>query len=182
MVLLLASFAFGYPPVDGIPFATREEQVFGSSPNQTRFELSRQQNSEYSDALIAQAIEASSRLSMIAIFKADPNRRQCSVGDTVELYEVSVGTLNDPSRFPAKFMADYAEGRGPLWGFYDPRAAESRIDSIVVSSHGLSEDYHILVHEMAHYWYAVYCMNYVGQQTSEQFAEMIADQTSWSAQ
>ena len=107
--------------------------------------------------------------------------RECDGGNLVEIFEVSENELNNPSRFPAKYIGNKEIAKPNLWGYYDPRSSESGLDAIVVSPHGNnSENYRIIVHEIAHYWYESFCLSSHTRMTSEEFAVMIQQQVTWN--
>jgi len=183
MWLLLTSLASAYTPVRGIDFPDKtevEEYHFFHGIN-FKFQINRQENTEYYDSLIYRAIYFSSLASWKKIEPMGLIDRECNGGNLVEIFEVSENELNNPSRFPAEYIGNKEIAKPNLWGYYDPRLSESGLDAIVVSPHGDdSENYRIIVHEIAHYWYESFCLSSHTRMTSEEFAVMIQQQVTWN--
>jgi hypothetical protein len=183
MWLLLASLASAYTPVRGLNFPNKtevDEYHFFHGIN-FKFQINRQENTEYHDSLIYRAIYFSSLASWKKIEPMGAINQECNRGSLVEIFEVSENELNNPSRFPAEFIENKKLGKPSLWGYYDPRPNESGLDAIVVSPHGNdSENYRIIVHEIAHYWYDSFCLNSHTKMTSEEFAVMIQREVTWN--
>ena len=182
MWLLLASLASAYTPVRGIDFPNKtevDEYHFFHGIN-FKFQISRQESTEYPDSLIYRAIYFSSLASWKKIEPMGAIGRECNKGNLVEIFEISENELNNPSRFPAQYVESKGSGRPSLWGYYDPRSSESKVDAIVVSPQGSdSENYRIIVHEMAHYWYESFCLSSHTKMTSEEFAVLIQKEVTW---
>lgn len=180
-MLLLCSLALAYDPVAGIDFPNKsviKEYGFYHGID-FRFQLNRQSNTGYFDQLIYRAIYDSSLASFQTIETYGYLDRQCAPNEFLEIFEISEIELNNPNRFPAKFVENYSEGRGSLLGFYDPRNSESYIDSIVITPQHNAESYRIIVHEIAHYWYARFCLQDRVSITSEEFAVKIQTRAVW---
>lgn len=182
MWLLLASLASAYTPVRGIDFPNKtevDEYHFFHGIN-FKFQISRQENTEYYDSLIYRAIYFSSLASWKKIESLGAIDKECIKGDLVEIFEISEAELNNPARFPAKYIGDKDNGKPNLWGYYDPRNNESGLDAIVISAHDSdSENYRIIVHEIAHYWYSAFCLDSYTGTTSEEFAVKIQEEVIW---
>jgi hypothetical protein len=181
MILLLSSLSLAYDPVAGIDFPNKsvvKEYGFYHDIN-FRFRVNRQADSGFFDQLIYRAIYDASLSSFQNINELGLLDRQCAPNEFLEIYEISESQLNDPKRFPADFVGNIALGRGSLLGFYDPRNSESYIDAIVITAHDNTESYRIVVHELAHYWYARFCLQDRAPFTSEQFALKIQSRAIW---
>jgi hypothetical protein len=182
MWFLLASLASAYTPVRGLDFPNKTEvkEYEFYHGIKFKFQISRQKITEYYDKLIYQAIYFSSLASWKKIEPMGLIDRQCDGDDLVEIFEISESELNNPSRFPAQYIGNRELGRFNLWGYYDPRATEPGFDAIVVSPHGDdAENYRIIVHEIAHYWYNSFCLDSYIRMSSEDFAVMIQKEVTW---
>jgi len=172
-----------YAPVDGLDFSNRTGAIDAKFTNgiELRYEVFLPESAHYTAELIQKAIYESTVNSMFEIQKVVPLERQCSESSDnfLEIYEISGENLNDSSRFPEKYVGNQSENRGPLLGYYDPRPYESKVDAIVLSDHGNKENYKIVVHEIAHYWYNTYCLARHTEMTSEEFALKIAGESQW---
>jgi hypothetical protein len=118
---------------------------------------------------------ASTLASFRAIEELGAIDRACHRDVRLDIYEVPVAVLNDPTRFPAELVENAARGQPPLSGLFDPRNEARGVNAIVVTPHYEAENYRIIVHEIAHYWYLTFCLDRYTRQTSEEFA--IAIQT-----
>ena len=78
----------------------------------------------------------------------------CLENDNLDIYEVSLAVLNDPSRFKVKRAPDIK-----LLGYYDPMLTDTGKSTIAFASFGYPEDELTIAHEMAHYWYDRFCWN-----------------------
>jgi len=180
-MLLLCGLALAYDPVAGINFPSKsiiEETNFYHGIT-FKFQLNRQSNTGYYDQLIYRAIYESSVASFNEIEKFGLIERQCNPNEFLEIFEVSESQLNDPKRFPADFVGDLSAGRGSLLGFYDPRNSENYRDAIVITPHDNAESYRIIVHEIAHYWHARFCLQDHITTSSEDFALKIQSKVTW---
>lgn len=173
--------ALAYAPVDGLDLPNKSEVIDARFTNgvELRYQVSKPRTAHYSDQMIQKAVYIATVDSMFEIQKVMPLEKRCEGDNLLEIYEIELSDLNDPSRFPEKYTGNPLEGRGPLWGYYDPRQYERKVDSIVVSDHGDQENYRIMVHEVAHYWYNTYCLGQHSNLTSEEFATKIAGESTW---
>jgi len=182
MLFLLASLAIAYTPVRGIDFPNKtevKEYHFYHGIN-FKFQINRQENTEYYDSLIYRAIYFSSLASWKKIEPIGIIDHQCNPNSLVEIFEISETDLNNPTRFPAEFIGSKQKERGNLWGYYDPRSSEIGLDAIVVSPHqDDAENYRIIVHEIAHYWYDAFCLGSKLNINSEEFAVEIQQEVTW---
>ena len=176
--LLLVAAAHADPPyarVAGLDLSVRTLYQFAllSDGESLTYNVYQPEGAAYPLDMVEAAVAASSATSVSQIHAIAPSARPCS-HRSLDLYEIAVVSLNDPARFPERFLGNPLEGRGPLWGYFDPSAGGSPVDVIVVSDHGAFEDRRILEHEVAHRWYAAYCMDSYTRMTSEEFAVRVA--------
>lgn len=181
MLLLMTGLALAYTPVEGISFEKITSPETFEFIGDTKLTIStyRPDKSTYYDELFYKAIYSSAVVSLKKVQSLGALNKKCSPDDLVEIYEISESSLNDPSRFPKEFIGGQGNGRGSLWGYFDPRVSESGYDAIVLSPHNESENYRILVHEMAHHWYATFCLDRYTNTTSEEFAVSVEKQATW---
>ena len=182
MLFLLLNLANAYEPVSGIEFPNRTEvKQYNFYHNiDLRVQINRMMNTQFYDLLIYRAILDSSLASWKKIEPLGIIDNKCRPLDLIEIYEISEAQLNNPQRFPANFIGNPATGKPNLWGFYDPRNSEFGLDTIVVSPHGDdSINFGLIVHEIAHFWYADFCLDEHMKMTSEQFAVMIEREIKW---
>lgn len=174
LLLAAAQARTPYVPVAGLDMGTHTLYQFAvlSDGESLTYNVYQPQGAAYSTTMIADAVRASSEESLREIRAIAPGATPC-VRRMLDIYEIAESALNDVARFPARFVGNPSEGRGPLWGYYDPNAATG-LEVIVVSAHGAVEDRRILVHEIAHRWYAAYCMDRYTTMTSEEFAVGVA--------
>lgn len=177
---ILSKTAIAYAPVDNLPFKQVTEVNIEYYHNIV-FEavVYRPQHSGYSDALINNAIYASSSNSLAKIESMGLIYNECEKGTKLEIFEISDVELNNINRFPAKYVGNPITGIGMMWGYFDPRPTESSINSIVVTPHRVEENFKILAHEIAHYWYYNFCVYDYTKQTSEEFAKEIEQKVSY---
>ena len=166
-----------YRPVAGLVFAdVSEPKTYSYFHNiEFTFQLHRPAQSGYPDGFIHRAMFSSTLASFRAIEELGAIDRACHRDVRLDIYEVPVAVLNDVARFPAEFVENAARGQPPLWGYFDPRNEARAVNAIVVTPHYEAENYRIIVHEIAHYWYNTFCLDRYTKQTSEEFA--IAIQT-----
>lgn len=167
--------AVPYAPVAGLWFPDVSElTTYGYFHGlDFTFQLHRPLQSGYPDGFIHRAMYASSIASFRAAEALGALEHACRRGTRLDIYEVSLDVLNDASRFPADFVGNPAVGRGDLLGFFDPRNDVQGMNAIVVTPHYEAENYRIIVHEIAHYWYLTFCLDRYTKQTSEEFAVQI---------
>lgn len=172
-LLLLASAALAYHPVDGISLSSLVEKkiIQIKEKNSISYSVTRMQKTSYSAELITKSILDSSLESIRTIEFNFGKIEQCRPSEYLEIYEVSKSDLNNSSRFPLTYVAS-----GEVWGYFDPRRDERLINSIVVTPHTEYENYQILTHEVAHHWYSAYCLDQYTSKTSEEFAIQIQHQ------
>ena len=185
IVLALVAHAFAqtpatppavpYAPVAGLWFPDVSElKTYGYFHDlDFTFQLHRPLQSGYPDGFIHRAMYASSLASFRAAEALGALEHACRRGTRLDIYEVSLDVLNDASRFPADFVGNPAAGRGDLLGFFDPRNDVQGMNAIVVTPVYEAENYRIIVHEIAHYWYLTFCLDRYTKQTSEEFAVQI---------
>lgn len=123
--------------------------------------------------MIEAAVAASSATSVWQIHAIAPSARPCT-HPSLDIYEIAVVSLNDAARFPERFIGNPLLGRSPLWGYFDPSAGGLSVDVIVVSDHGPPVNRRIMEHEVAHHWFAAYCMERYTNMTSEELAVRVA--------
>lgn len=181
MILLLTVLSSTYTPVEGLDLPIKSEVIDTKFTNgvELRYRTSQISGPQYSKEMVSKAIYIATVDSMFEIQKLMPLEKRCEPDNFLEIYEIKESDLNDSTRFPERFVGNPSENRGPLWGYYDPRPYENKVDSIVVSNHGDRENYRIMVHEIAHYWYNTYCLDSFSTMTSEEFALRIQGQSSW---
>ena len=184
MLLALIVSASAYTPVDGLDLSNKSEVISAKFTDgvELRYQVSQSASPEtahLSKEMMSKAVGIATVSSMFEIQKLTPLKYQCDRGNLLEIFEISEKDLNDPSRFPKQYIYDPEKGQGPLWGYYDPRPYEDKVDSIVISNHGDQQNYRIMVHEIAHYWYSAYCLERYSSMTSEQFATKIAGESTW---
>jgi len=182
MLFLMVGAALAYEPVDGISFKTIEpvEQFEFIDNTYLKIESYRQENSTYYDELFYKAIYSSTVASLREIQSLGALHDKCTKNDLLQIFEISEAELNNPNRFPSRFIGGRDTGRAPLWGYFDPRIDEPGYNSIVISPHDKSSNYRILVHEVAHHWYSTFCLENYTKLTSEEFATMIQDKAVWN--
>lgn len=165
-----------YPPVAGLDFSVRTPYQFVllSDGESLTYNVYQPEGAAYAIGMIEAAVAISSGASIRQIQAIAPNARPCS-HPSLDIYEISEVSLNDPARFPERFIGNPLLGRGPLWGYFDPSAGGSPGDVIVVSDHGPFENRRILEHEVAHRWYAAYCLDRYTSMSSEAFALRVAE-------
>ncbi len=176
-LLLLAAAAHAESPyfrVAGQDLTTRTlyQLALLTDGESLTYNVYQPENPSYPISMIAAAVRDSSEESIREIRVIAPRAFQVS-RPALNIYEISTDALNDPARFPAKFVEDPQRGLGPLWGFFDPVVIDGKVDAIVVSDHGLAADEGILRHEIAHRWYAAYCIDRYVTLTSEEFARRV---------
>jgi len=174
-VLILLPVALAEPtygPIGGLDLSARalDQVVRLPDGRSLTYSVYQPRRAAYPTDMIAAAISAASELSVWQVFAITPGARPCSARP-LDIFEVTTSALNDPTRFPERFVENRAAGRGPLWGYFDPGAVR---DAIVVSDHGSWENRRILEHEIAHRWYAAFCMDRYTSMTSEAFAVVVA--------
>jgi hypothetical protein len=181
MLLLVTGIALAYTPTEGIDFERITSPETFDFIGDTKLTIStyRAKESSYYDELFYKAIYSSTVVSLGKVQSLGVLNKKCSQNDLVEIYEISETSLNDPSRFPKEFIGGQGNGRGSLWGYFDPRISEPGYNSIVLSPHNESENYRILVHEIAHHWYATFCLDRYTNSTSEEFAVAVEQQATW---
>lgn len=181
MLPLLALLSTTYTSVDGLDISHKSEviDIRFTDGVELRYQVYQPEAAHYSKEMIAKAVGLATVDSMFEIQKLMPLGRRCNPDNFLQIYEIDITALNDPSRFPEEFLGNPLENRGPLWGYYDPRPYEDKVDAIVVSDHGAEENYRIMTHEVAHYWYNTYCVGRYSAITSEEFATKIAGESSW---
>lgn len=168
--------AWGYGPLEGLRFKSSilYKQYIENHNINIYYEYKYHKDSDYIE-LIVDGIEESSNLSISEIKKSYPSAGDCKPNDIIEIYEVESKVLNDEKRFDIKKIIT-----DNIWGFYDPRVSEDYVDSIVLTSHGRTANYTVLVHEIAHYWYSRFCLESYASVSSEQFATLIQNRIDWS--
>ena len=181
MLLLMTGLALAYEPIEGLTFErlTPVEEFDFVGDTKLTITTYRQQNSFYYDELFYKAIYSSTVVSLKKVQSLGALHKKCAEDDMVEIYEISEKDLNDPARFPKEFIGGQGNGRGSLWGYFDPRISEPGYNAIVLSPHSESENYRILVHEIAHHWYATFCLERYTNITSEDFAVSVERQATW---
>lgn len=173
--LWLVTSAWGYEPLQNLKFdSTKILRQYIEEQNVEVYYRYYYKESNYK-SLIINGMEESTDLSLNEIKKSYPKAQDCKPYDIIEIYEVDLKVLNDENRFEIKKSIPQ-----DIWGFYDPRANENYIDSIVLTSHGKMANYTVLVHEIAHYWYSRYCLENYTDMSSEQFATLIQNKIEWS--
>ena len=172
-LLLLASVALAYRPVDGIFLSSLVERknIQITEKNSLSYSVTRMQKTSYSTGLVTKSILDSSLESIRTIESSFGKIEPCRPSEYLEVYEVSESDLNNSSRFPLTYVTS-----GEVWGYFDPRRDERLINSIVVTPHTEYENYQILTHEVAHHWYSAYCLDQYTSETSEEFALQIQHQ------
>lgn len=181
MFLLMAGFALAYEPVEGISFPNESEvEEYNFYHNiDLKYKIYRQANSGYYDSLIYDAIYSSTLASFKEIRSLGAIDKKCGKDDFIEIYEISENQLNDPSRFPSKYIGGGKTGRDPLWGYFDPRANEPGYNAIVITSHNDKSNYRVIVHEIAHHWYSEFCLDRFTKVNTEEFAIAIQEKVRW---
>lgn len=181
MWFLMIGSALAYEPVEGIRFSTKTpvEEFDFYHDIKLKFSISRQENSNYYDELVYRAIYSSSVVSFQKIQSLGALNNRCVNNDLLEIFEVSENQLNDPSRFPREFIGGGQTGKPALWGYFDPRVEESGYNAIVLSPHSEESNYRILVHEVAHHWYSVFCLDSYTKISSEEFANLVQEKATW---
>jgi hypothetical protein len=172
--LCFFNLALAYAPVDNINFKSPEE-INISFYNDINFKASfyGSENSKYSKKLINSAVYTSSYESLSRIESLGLLDKQCEKDVKLEIFEISNEQLNDPKRFPPEYVENKLKGSPPLLGFFDPTNNENKYNAIVVSPHSFEENFKILSHEIAHYWYNRFCLFQYLNETSENFAREI---------
>jgi len=182
LFLLMTGFVAAYEPVRGIDFpqkTTVEEYNFYHDIS-LRFTVNRQNNTGYNNELLYRAIVVSSAASFKEIQSLGAIEKRCTPNDILEIFEIREDQLNSPNRFPEQFIGTDENGRDPLWGYFDPRMSEPGYNAIVVSPHSPDSNYRVLVHEVAHHWYATFCLERYTSLTSEEFAVEIQKKATWN--
>lgn len=177
MLLLMTGLALAYEPVKGISFAAkpeRDEWEFFHNIN-LKYVIYRQENSAYSEMLMYDAIYSSSVASFKSIRSLGAIEKKCGNDDLIEIFEIPEDQLNNPARFPERFVGGGDTGKDPLWGYFDPRINEPGYNAIVLTPHMDASNYRILVHEIAHHWYSEFCLDRFTNMTSEDFAISIQE-------
>ena len=175
LLALWTTSAEAYTPVAGLSFASValvEDTTFAHGWH-LRVRAHRRAETAYPDDLLAQALYMGTLQSMRAARRLGAENKLCRPGAEIDLYEIREDALNDPRRFPARFIGGGDTGRGPLWGYFDPMPSDRLHDVIVVSPQTPQSSYRIAAHEIAHYWYSVLCLDRVTDQSSEAFAKAI---------
>jgi hypothetical protein len=177
----MTGLALAYTPTQGISFEEKtpvEEFKFVGN-TKLKIQTYRQENSPYYNELFYRAIYSSTVVSLRKIQSLGALNKKCSPNDLLEIFEISEDQLNDSTRFPKEFVGGGNTGREKLWGYFDPRVSEPGHNSIVLSSHDKSSNYRILVHEMAHHWYATFCLERYTKLSSEEFAITVQEEAPW---
>ena len=174
LLLAAAQAQTPYAPVAGLDVGTRTLYQFVVLPDgeSLTYNVYQQQGASYATTMIADAVRASSEESLREIRAIAPGATHC-VRRMLDIYEIAESALNDVARFPARFVGNPLEGRGPLLGYYDPNAATG-LEVIVVSDHGAVLNRRIVEHEIAHRWYEAYRVGRYTTMTSEEFAVKMA--------
>jgi hypothetical protein len=164
-----------YLPIANLPFTSEVKDIHNEYYHDVKFDAKvyRPASSEYDDDLVTKAIYLSTYHSFHKIEALGLIDRQCTRGIQLDIFEIPESELNNVSRFPAEYVENPATGATKLWGFFDPRNDTPFVNAIVVSPQSREQDIKILAHEIAHYWYANFCVSYSTKQTSEEFAREI---------
>jgi len=170
MYLLFALNSFAYSPVDGISFLedSKIKTIQISDVDKIEYTFYHKIKTVYPESLVSKAIRASSFASIKKIREIIPGATICRSNEYLEIYEISISELNKEKRFPKEFNF-----KNEVWGYFDPRTEENKINSIVVTQHSYFYNFQVLSHEIAHHWYSTYCLDSYVHQTSEQFATEI---------
>lgn len=181
MFPFIAGLAIGYAPVAEIEFANKygADKISYYDDVSIDYQINLRAGSTYTKSEIAEAIYASSALSLGEIKRIGGTMPVNDKNDFLEIYDISMADLNNPKRFPKEYIGGSSSGSTQVWGYYDPRTRESEIDSIVLSSHGKETNFKIMVHEIAHYWYEAYRIDRLDKISSEDFAVKIQEQSDW---
>lgn len=170
MILIsLASLSFAYEPVEDIKFSKYvESKDLNFNGNNLSYSFYRKEKTSYSEELVDRGIKSASYASLKKIREISPKIEPCRSSEKLEIYEVSISQLNDKDRFSLDFFTS-----ANIWGYFDPRVRESKINSIMVTPHSEFENFQILTHEVAHHWYSAYCLEEHTMLSSEDFAKQI---------
>jgi hypothetical protein len=167
--LSLLTFALAYEPVEDIKFSKHiESKDLNFNGNILNYSFYRKEKTTYPDGLVDRGIKSASYASLNKIREIKADITPCRSSERLEIYEVSISQLNDKDRFSLDFFTSEN-----IWGYFDPRTKESKINSIMVTPHSEFENFQILTHEIAHHWYSAYCLEEHTMLSSEEFAKEI---------
>jgi len=167
--LFFLSEALAYEPVKDILFSSLiEKNTIKIKDNTLNYSFYKKEKTVYPTNLANNGIYNSSSASLKKIEEINPNAAPCRPNEYLEIYEISLSELNEEKRFSMDFF-----NQSGIWGYFDPRRDEKKIDSIMVTQHSLFNNFQILTHEVAHYWYSAYCLERYTIMTSEEFAREI---------
>ncbi len=179
-LILYAASAFGYSMMDGLSFPGETLSINYNFSDDANLHLKayRQLHSAYSNEMIYHSIYESSLASLKKI-ESFGISQQCDPDNFLEIYEITEAQINMSNHHPKSLDTNLTEYVGSIWGYFDPRLYEKKIDSIVVSQHDDKINSTILSHEIAHYWYSSYCVSeHNPGLSSEEFAVEIQELTS----
>ncbi len=181
ILLSLIRVAIAYEPVKGInlPVVTEEEEYHFFEDIKLKFQIYQPENYKYDGILLNRAILAGTASSLLQIKKMNLLYNRCYFDEKLEIYEISEKELNNPNRFPKEYIGNSSGTKPSLWGYHDPRNNEPGYDAIVISPHSKEINYRIMVHEIAHYWYAAFCLQDRINISSEEFAIMIQEKEKY---
>ena len=171
MIYILAlSSALAYEPVSGIQFQdfVQRNSIKINNANTIEYSFYRLKNTGYPIQLSNRGIQLSSIQSLREIGKIKPGLAQCRKNEKLEIFEILPDQLNEEDRVPEGYFSS-----GNMLGYFDPRASESEVDSIVLTKNSQFINFQIITHEVAHHWYSSYCLEQYTKMTSEEFAQKV---------
>jgi hypothetical protein len=169
IILSIISVVLAYEPTEGINFSEYvENKTLNFNNNILSYSFYRKNKTVYPAGLTDLGIKSASYASLKKIFEIKPDIKPCRPNEKLEIYEISVSQLNDKDRFSLDFFISQN-----IWGYFDPRVSESKVNSIMVTPHSEFENFQILTHEIAHHWYSAYCLEEHTMLSSEEFAKQI---------
>jgi hypothetical protein len=169
LFLFLSSIAWPYSPIKDIYFSKNiENKTILAEGSSLSYSFFRKEKTTYSLEMSRKAILASSVASLKEIRVIKKDIMPCRPDDHLEIYELSTSQLNNKDRFPETYIY-----KKDIWGYFDPRPDEVKINSIIVTQQSEFNNFQILTHEVAHHWYSSYCLEEYTKMTSEEFAVKI---------
>lgn len=163
-----------YAAVSDLPFPTQalgpRWESWGSEA--LTYDVHLRPKTHVSVEFVRQEVSRASAYSLRTILREHPQRLPCQPDERLELYELTVAQLNDAARLRRVGYATL-HGDEDIWGMFVPRPDENGVNAILFTSPPSGYADQVLWHETAHHWYSVYCLELVGSETSEAFAQRV---------
>jgi hypothetical protein len=162
MLPLLFLFAFSipapttsYPPLADYSWTNCDKSTFSAGGHTVNYTYCTNQNKITKQFIALNSSDASESFFRF-LRSRGYSTAMCAPERLLEIYEVTVPTLNNPNRF--NLWQANTPGVDEIWALYDNRARQPGLDAIVITNHYGYNELN-LAHELAHYWIDRFCLN-----------------------